>query len=173
MNDKISAAMDGELPEAEVSAVLDAVLHDADAQTSWLCYHLVREVMQTQRAEVLDVRAAVAAQLRQEPVWLCPPPVKPVIATPSHHRFVALSAAASIAAVCMVGWAAWRNHQATPALSTNVLVATELTASSKADPTVQAYLNAHQHYADQMEGWSDGLHVADFHTQPVPKEPAR
>lgn len=103
MKPKISMLMDGELDEGELAGVLAALSTPGEARAAWRTYHLIRDALRGDGALVTDIAAKTGERLALEPTVLAP---KRVTRTPARTRWVALSAAASVAAVALVGWLA-------------------------------------------------------------------
>ena len=101
--ENISALMDGEAEDQESHQVLLRLGDTPEARESWDVYHLIGDVMRGENVSGLDVSRRVSAALSQEPTVLAPARIRRVNAP---MRF-ALSAAASISAVAVVGWMAF------------------------------------------------------------------
>lgn len=103
MKAKISMMMDGELGEREFDEALAALGQVDEARRAWRTYHLIRDVLYGENALTADVSDRVAARLIQEPTVLAPRrAAQPAV----RRQWMALSAAASVAAVALVGWLA-------------------------------------------------------------------
>ena len=102
MNTKISALVDGELEAGEVTGVIEALGRDAASRETWRAYHLISDALRDTALRSEEFSARFAARLTAEPTVLTPGRL------PAEHRhWVALSAAASVAAVALVGWLAF------------------------------------------------------------------
>lgn len=99
--DRISALMDGELDEAQARGELARIKQQHELRESWDTFHLIGDALRGDALLSANLKARVSERLAQEPTVLAPRsrPVRK-IAT------YALSAAASISAVALVGWAA-------------------------------------------------------------------
>jgi sigma-E factor negative regulatory protein RseA len=102
MNDKISALMDGELDEKSAAEMIDWLGRDGDALRVWRAYHLISDAMRDGYPLSDGFAARVAARLSAEPTLLAPARLQ---AEP--RKWLVLSAAASVAAVSLVGWLAF------------------------------------------------------------------
>jgi len=103
MKAKISMMMDGELGEREFDEALAALGHDEEGRRTWRTYHLIRDLLHGEDVLAANLSDRLAARLRQEPTVLAPGRA----AQPGVRRqWMALSAAASVAAVALVGWLA-------------------------------------------------------------------
>jgi sigma-E factor negative regulatory protein RseA len=146
MNEKLSAWMDGEL-ETEYARQLPAQLkRDAGLRGNWDCYHLVGDAMRGVHGP--DLCARISARLDAEPTVLAPQRRS----TAEKMRRIALSAAASIAAVAFVGWMAMPGLQ-----PDTVQIAAKTEVKQVAVPAgegAQDYLLAHQRYSpsNAMQG---------------------
>ncbi|HET7365707.1 MAG TPA: sigma-E factor negative regulatory protein [Burkholderiales bacterium] len=103
MTEKISALMDGELEGRAADEALELLRGDREAADTWRLYHLMSDAMRGQR-QLLSPGFAerCAARLATEPAVLAPGalPGRTLL-----QRY-ALAAAASLAAIVLVGWLA-------------------------------------------------------------------
>lgn len=104
MKAKISMLMDGELDDGELREALSALSTEGEARTAWRTYHLIRDALRGDGALGMDIAARTGASLAQEPTVLAP---RRATRSPARTRWIALSAAASVAAVALVGWLAF------------------------------------------------------------------
>ncbi len=152
---KISEWMDGELPAHETRVVADRVRQDQELRQCWDTFHLIGDVLRGERALSNGFERRLASRLAGEPTVLAPRP-------PAIRRFAtyALSAAASLSAVAVVGWLAFFDNplvpqpeiaqsQVTPAPAA-VPVEPQL-ASVPNDGTMNEYLIAHQEFSPSTE----------------------
>lgn len=143
--EKISALMDSELGGQDGHQAMLRLGDTPEARECWATYHLIGDVMRGQHAAV-DVSARVAAALETEPTVLAPRRND----RSSRAMTFALSAAASLSAVAVVGWMAFSTQTTTqPAaeLATNTqvpAVAEAQLVSAPANGAVNEYLLAHQ-----------------------------
>lgn len=142
MNEELSRLMDGDLPDEDVERVLSACGRDGGL-TAWACYHLIGDALRGQLAPALKLSQRVARALASEPTVLAPqrPVERPVASW-------AWAAAATVAAVGVVGWTAYSLTQ-TP--GTAVAKAREATSVTSAQVRPQAlpqdYVLVHQEYS--------------------------
>ena len=140
MKEEISALMDGELEEHASARAIDALRREGEALECWRIYHLISDGMRDTRLLSQGFTARLAERLAGEATVLAPanlPGKTPV------QRF-AFAAAASLAAVALVGWLAFAPQpvaQAQPALAT-----TMVPLSSAAND----YLLAHQGFSPRV-----------------------
>jgi sigma-E factor negative regulatory protein RseA len=102
MKEQISALMDGELDERAAGDAIERLRTSSEALDTWRLYHLISDGMRDTRLLSAGFAARVVARLAAEPTVLAPgsvPGRTPV------QRF-AFAAAASVAAVALVGWLA-------------------------------------------------------------------
>ena len=104
--DKISEWMDGELNGGETRRQVERLKQDAELNRCWAVFHLIGDVMRGERVLSREFERRLVARLAEEPAVLAPRP-------PAAPRFTtyALSAAASLSAVAVVGWLAFYNPQ--------------------------------------------------------------
>jgi sigma-E factor negative regulatory protein RseA len=96
---EISALMDGELEADQARVVIRRLGNDPSLQSEWAVYHLIGDALREQAFAAFDVRERVRRRLTEEPTVLAP---RRFLAR--NVRLYALSAAASVAAVALVGW---------------------------------------------------------------------
>lgn len=152
MKEQISALMDSELDDPEADQCVRRLGNDPQMRETWAVYHLVGDTLRGHTAGALP--ATFDERLAREPVVLAP--------RPRRHRpaWVALSAAASVAAVAYVGWTAMpflspqtQSPQiavAAPAPASPLAVVAEPIRPSAIVPVaddMSDYLMAHQRFA--------------------------
>jgi len=154
MKAKISMLMDGELDDRELDAALAALARNDEACRAWRTYHLVRDALCGASVLGADFTAKVAARLAVEPTVLAH--------SPARVRLMALSAAASVAAVALVGWLAFAPRPGSDAgsVATPIAQAPQVPAATaaKAQAPVRVplpsstddYLLAHQGYSPRL-----------------------
>jgi sigma-E factor negative regulatory protein RseA len=105
--DKISALMDGELDPNQSDQQYTRLKQDSEARAHWNTYHLIGDALRGDSIVAMNFSAKLSARLEQEPTVLAPqrPKIRPVNRTTTY----ALSAAASLSAVALVGWMAFNN----------------------------------------------------------------
>jgi sigma-E factor negative regulatory protein RseA len=144
--ERISAFMDGEVEDHEVSAQLARLKQDPALRQAWDTYHLIGDAMRGDAGVAQGFLAGFSKALAQEPTVLAPKtPVR------SHAvRRIALPLAASFGGVALVAWLA---------LSGNPFMPREdRLAASRPQPAVQVvakpangavndYLLAHQQFS--------------------------
>ncbi len=99
MKQEISALMDGELEADQVHTVIGRLGSDPSLRSEWAVYHLIGDAMREQAFAAFDVQERVRRRLTDEPTVLAP---RRSLAR--SVRLYVLSAAASVAAVALVGW---------------------------------------------------------------------
>lgn len=144
MKAKISELLDGELESREAAGPLDALRSEGEARDTWRNYHLIGDAMRDTRMLSPGFSGRVAARLAQEPTVMAP--VRRA-ATPQRQRWQFLSAAASVAAVAMVGWIAFAPQESgTEIARVAPGGAVQIPAVAQVPPpaTANDYLYAHQ-----------------------------
>jgi sigma-E factor negative regulatory protein RseA len=153
--------MDGEVEGSDVDLVIDRVIKEQDARQRWETYCLISDAFRNEYLLSRDFVTRVGERLAEEPTILAPRARRGLV---SHVRAHALSVAASVAAVAIVGWLAFGHNPLAPDSST-ISVASLSPAPGTAqtgallqpaglDGSVRAYLFAHQEYspATQIQG---------------------
>ncbi len=141
--DKISALMDGELDEHEARQVVLGLKNAGEARESWAAYHTIGDVLRGESLPAFDVSGRVAAAVAAEPAILAPR--RP--ARMSRPLAYALSAAASVSAMAVVGWMAFSGNLSMQPLeiARNAPVVQQLPeVSTPSDGQMNDYLLAHQ-----------------------------
>lgn len=143
--DKISALMDGELDGHEERGQLSRLQEDRELIGTWYAFHLIGDAMRGERPLSAGFNERLAARMAAEPTVLAPRR-----AVTRSAMTYALSAAASISAVALVGWVAFVNH---PLATTSqiaqapAVVSIPPLASVSSEGKMNEYLIAHQEYS--------------------------
>jgi len=162
MKQEISALMDSELFEDESDSLLNKINRGSGAHQDWEVYHLIGDVLRQPDHIHCDLSAKVRERMQDEPVVLAPRShmVKQQI------RTVALSAAASLAAVGVV---AWMSQQISPetvpqmAMQQNALRPVSIQIQSKSND----YLMAHQEFSPStdMNGGASYIRMVSYSSE--------
>ena len=109
MKERISTLMDGELDDRSAAQLIDTLgrSRESEALATWRTYHLIGDAMRDSQLLSEGFASRVSEKLAAEPSVLAPGRLQ---AEP--RRWFALSAAASLAAVALVGWLAFAPQQA-------------------------------------------------------------
>ncbi len=172
MNDRISALMDSELDDESAAATIDALGRDSGARHTWRTYQMIGDTLRDSRLLSGGFTARVAARLADEPTVLAPGRF-----AARQRTWYALSAAASLAAVSLVGWMAYA-----PQLPLPSAAAPQPAAVAQAMPEAQPvlvplptaandYLLAHQGFSPRM--WLQGMAPYVRTVSEHPQEPRR
>ena len=163
MNERISRLMDGEIDASEMDVVCAMLKADA-AMATWACYHTIGDALRGETPVTRSVATAVARQLVAEPTVLAPRS-----SVVSRTASLAWAAAASVAAVTVVGWTAYSLIDATPAGFAKAGEAGSMRSAQVRQITVPAdYLLAHQAYSPANALQSVGPFLRDVAaTSPV------
>lgn len=167
MKEQLSALMDSELSDAEALRLIKSMKSAPAMQEAWDAYHLVGDALRKSPQLGVDFSAKLSQRLAQEPTILAPR--REVAPIQQSRRFPALSIAASVAAVSLVGILALQiariNQSVAPAQVASVPVVQQLALaapgskvekrSSPATPanveftraTPNTYLLAHQEFS--------------------------
>ncbi len=145
--DKISALMDGELDAHQAELQVARLKQDPEARASWDHFHLIGAAMRGERAVSANLARRLSDRLAQEPTVLAPRPKRSGRATT-----YALSAAASISAVAVVGWVAFHNPlppqpEVAAAIPAAAAAPDAQLASVPSDGRMNEYLMAHQGFS--------------------------
>lgn len=167
--ERISAFMDGEVEDQEVSAQLAGLKQYPAAREAWDTYHLIGDAM---RGDIMRGDAGVApgfmdrfsAALAQEPTVLAP---KAPVRKPALRR-IALPLAASFGGVALVAWLALSNNPLMPRdekVAANDMQPAAQAAVKPADGAVNDYLLAHQQFSPSttMQGVASYVRTVSGH----------
>ena len=72
MKSKISALMDGELDQRNVSNIIEAIRKDDDLQGEWETYHLIGDTLRQSSKLSMNISSGVSQRLKAEPTVLSP-----------------------------------------------------------------------------------------------------
>lgn len=146
MNQRVSMLMDGELENPEAVAVL-AELKQQELRQQWMAYHLIGDAMRGAPVVLSpEFPARLAERLAAEPAILVPRRS----AASGRPVMIALSAAASIAAVVLVGWVTLQMTAPQPAPGSLAAVSPDSPPLAQAGTPLNvnnAYLVAHQEFS--------------------------
>jgi sigma-E factor negative regulatory protein RseA len=167
MKDRLSALMDGELDDKSAAELIEALGRDREAVETWRTYQLISDAMRQSRLLSEGFTARLAERLAAEPAVLAPRALKP-----EPRRWYALSAAASLAAVALVGWLAFAPQpQVGPAPVSQAPLAQA--KSPEASPPIvplptaaNDYLLAHQGFSPRvsLQGMAPYVRTVAEHT---------
>ena len=151
MKDELSALMDGELDDKSAAEVIQALGSDHEAVRAWRTYQLISDAMRQSRLLSADFTLRLAERLKAEPTVLAPRARVPGFQTESRKWF-ALSAAASLAAVALVGWLAFAPQPpVAPVAQAPIAQVPELKPNIVPLPTAaNDYLLAHQGFSPRV-----------------------
>ncbi|MDH4188287.1 MAG: sigma-E factor negative regulatory protein [Nitrospira sp.] len=161
MKQEISALMDGELFEDEADSLLDRIDRGSGPRKDWEVYHLIGDVLRQPEHIHCDLSAKVRERMQDEPTVLAPRghAVKRKIHT------VALSAAASLAALGIV---AWMSQQISPETGLQVAMHQKQnvlrSSSVQIHPKSNDYLMAHQEFSPStdMNGGASYIRMVSY-----------
>jgi len=146
MKERLSAMMDDALADHECDHCVKQLKSDPDLRATWDLYHLIGDSLRGHLAP--DVADRVRARLAAEPTVLAPRTRRPA----RRATWYALSAAATVAAVALVGWMALPLFDLSPG-SIPVAEAPPGVAATATVPTaygVTDYLLAHQRFSPSL-----------------------
>lgn len=147
MESRISALADGELDHDEAHEILISAREQLELQQKWNMYHLIGDSLRQTSPLSPDFNVRVTGLLAKEPTVLAPRRF-----LSSRRPMIALSAAASVAAVSLVAWVALQfNHESGQSATTSAVIAEVGTASASPEINVNGYLAAHQEYSHAVQ----------------------
>jgi sigma-E factor negative regulatory protein RseA len=158
MKEKISALMDGELDGRAAAELVDELERGGEALEAWRTYHLVSDAMRDTQLLSAGFRDRVLQRLAAEPTVLAPKRLNSEPRQEPRKRFATpTAAAASLAAVGLVGWLALApQHQVAPTQTTAVAQGVPPMLEAKKPAMVPLptatpdYLLAHQGFSPRI-----------------------
>jgi sigma-E factor negative regulatory protein RseA len=166
VKEKISALMDGELERHEAAGALNGLAQEGEPRDAWRTYHLIGDAMRDTRPLSSSFAARVSERLAKEPTVLAPGRIAP---RPFITRWQALSAAASVAAVALVGWVAFGpQQQAAVPVAQQAPVETAQVKQVAPPDAANDYLLAHQGYSprNSLQGVAPYVRMVSGETGP-------
>ena len=163
MSDSISRLMDGDLEDGDVAGVCGR-MRQADAVSTWVCYHVIGEALRGAGGAPPHLGRGFAARLASEPTIIAPSSMR------SRPMPTAWAAAATVAAVAVVGWVAYATLDTTPTAVARAREAATLGAAQvRPQPVPADYLLAHREYSPTtpMEGIGPMLRAASAESADV------
>ena len=103
MKESISELMDGELEDGACARAIDSLGREGEALQAWRTYHLISDAMRDTPLLSAGFTARLGGKLTQEPTVLSP---NRIPFRPRSWLAMPAAAAASLAAVALVGWLA-------------------------------------------------------------------
>jgi sigma-E factor negative regulatory protein RseA len=104
---KVSALMDGELDQQDVSNIIEAIKKDNDLRDEWKTYHLIGDALRQSSRLSMNISSNVSHKLKAEPTVLSPNTSR-TTEKKQTHKVLAFSMAASIIAM-VSGWVIMHN----------------------------------------------------------------
>jgi sigma-E factor negative regulatory protein RseA len=141
--EEISLLVDGELDGERIEGVCTR-LRDPGPMMTWVCYHTIGDALRGSTSSTPGFSTRFATRLAAEPTVLSPPRRRPAPAA------VAWAAAATVAAISVVGWVAMATLPAGDGISGALLTARQAAMVRPTDtrPAVNnEYLLVHQEYS--------------------------
>lgn len=145
--ERISAFMDGEVEDNEVSAQLARLKQDPALRQAWDTYHLIGDAMRGDAGGAQGFLAGFSAALAQEPTVLAP---KTPVRRSRVFRRIALPLAASFGGVALVAWLALSGNPFMPRedrLAASQPQPAVQVVAKPANGAVNDYLLAHQQFS--------------------------
>lgn len=147
MKQHISVLMDGELFDDEAEEFLTRLKKTPEASADWDMYHLISDALRQPNHLQVNIGTAMHERLLAEPTVLAPRTRASVNA-----RWFALSAAASVLALTLVGWLSMQVGPASaPQIAMQQSAAAIRPVSFSANNRLNDYLMAHQEYSPSAD----------------------
>jgi len=145
---QISALVDGELERDDVGELLDMIKKQQGLQQDWQMFHLIGDTLRQTPPLSPGFNLRFAERLAKEPTVLAPQRF-----LQRKHPLIALSAAASVAAISLVAWVALQINTETSAVGSTAKNAAAETRLASSEPAinVNGYLIAHQEYSHTVQ----------------------
>ena len=97
MKSKVSALMDGELDQQDVTNVIEAIRKDDNLQNEWRSYHLIGDTLRKSSRLSMNISSRVSQKLITEPTVLSPNITSAI--QKQKYKVFTLAAAASVVAM--------------------------------------------------------------------------
>ncbi len=154
MSEDLSRLMDGDFDDEGLDRAWSRI-KAGDCLGTWSCYHVIGDTL---RGETVHRSSAmmICSELANEPTVLAPR----AAGRPAHRLGFAWAAAATVAAVAVVGWTAVSLTSAPTTALARASEATDVRSGEvRSQPVPPDYLLAHQEYspATAMQGVSPYL----------------
>ena len=143
MKERISQLMDGELDDKSAADLIAKLSREGEAAEAWRTYHLIGDALRGTAPLSDDFTARVAWKLADQPTVLAPGRVRPE----PRRWFTASAAAASVAAVALVGWLAFTPQNE---IAPSVAKADAQPAIVPLPDAANDYLLAHQGFSPRV-----------------------
>jgi sigma-E factor negative regulatory protein RseA len=137
-SERVSSLMDGELDPSELENLCHELRDPVHAST-WTCYHVIGDALRGSENLSTGFSARFAERLSAEPTILAPQRERP------RPLAIAWAAAATVAAVGVVGWVSFQTMPET-AVATMVRAGT-VKAVDVRPPVDNEYILVHQEYS--------------------------
>lgn len=144
MGEEISRLMDGELDDEHLDVVC-AQLKRPDGLAAWSCYHVIGDTLRGNARLTPGFSQRFAARLAAEPTVLAPQ------RRAARPLSVVWAAAATVAAVSVVGWVAFGTLDAQPTALAKAREAAAVRAAQLNPNRTADYLLAHQESSPTMQ----------------------
>jgi sigma-E factor negative regulatory protein RseA len=145
MNERLSVLMDGEMDDKSAAAAIQSLATEREARDAWRTYHMIGDLMRGSAPLSEGFAARIAWKLAEQPTVLAPGRLKP-----QPRRWFTLSAAAaSLAAVALVGWLAFAPQPQVPAAPL-AQAKPEAPATVPLPSAANDYLLAHQGFSPRV-----------------------
>jgi sigma-E factor negative regulatory protein RseA len=145
MKEQISQLMDGELDERAAETTIAALRRDPAAVDAWHTYHVISDAMRAMPLLSQGFSARLAERLAAEPTILAP-------ARRAPRPPVVWAAAASVAAVGLVGWLAFgpQREAAAPVAAAAPKQQPVVAVTTMLPKAANDYLLAHQGFSPRV-----------------------
>jgi len=166
MGEDISRLMDGELDDEHVDGVCARMRHPGGIAT-WVCYHVIGDALRGAGEPAAGFSARFAARLAEEPTIVAPR------AKQSRPLTIAWAAAATVAAVSLVGWVAMGTIETQTEAVASARQAVNARATIVRPQQIPVdYLLVHQEYSPTapIQGVGPGSGLRSI-AAPVPSRP--
>lgn len=177
MKSKVSALMDGELDQQDVTNVIEAIRKDNDLQNEWRYYHLIGDTLRKSSRLSMNISSRVSQKLITEPTVFSPNVTKAI--QKQKYRIFTLAAAASVVAMISAGLIMnnlYRPQQITIAEQSNqennltaapIMVSSPPLIHNYSHPPVEIndYLFVHREFSPgiTMRGQANNIHNVEYH----------
>jgi sigma-E factor negative regulatory protein RseA len=174
---KVSALMDGELDQQDVTHIIEAIRKDNDLQNEWRSYHLIGDTLRKSSRLSMNISSRVSQKLITEPTVLSSNVTTAI--QKQKYKVFTLAAAASIVAMISAGlimnnlykpqqiMIAEQSNQENSLTAAPIMVSSPPLIHNYSHPPVEIndYLFVHREFSPgiTMRGQASNIHNVEYH----------
>ena len=177
MKSKVSALMDGELDQQDVTNVIEAIRENDDLHNEWRSYHLIGDALRKSSRLSMNISSRVSQKLITEPTVLSPNVTSAI--QKQKYKVFTLAAAASVVAMISAGLImnnlykpqqitiAEQSNQENSVTAAPIMVSSPPLIHNYSHPPVEIndYLFVHREFSPgiAMRGQASNIHNVEYY----------